>query len=155
MKKLILSPFIALFILFISFTSCTSEEDEVAILEEETITLNISDNVDATYTTIRVSGEIATNVNTNTLTYGLVWSTNPTPTISDNATVETSSTFTSEITDLTVNTTYYFRTYTTSSTGTTYSTEQTFSTLSLDNTSWKFTTIFPGQTDFELYSKVD
>ncbi|UCH96737.1 MAG: SBBP repeat-containing protein [Candidatus Aminicenantes bacterium] len=66
---------------------------------------------------------------------GVCWSTSPNPTISDNFTTDGTGTgaFTSSITGLTPNTTYYVRAYATNSIGTAYGNQITFTTSILDN----------------------
>jgi hypothetical protein len=61
---------------------------------------------------------------------GVCWSTSPRPTISDNFTLNGTGigTFTSSITGLTPNTTYYLRAYATNAAGTAYSDQFTFTT---------------------------
>jgi uncharacterized protein (TIGR02145 family) len=61
---------------------------------------------------------------------GIVWSTNPSPTLADNFTVDGagSGSFTSEMTGLTHATTYYVRAYAINTVGTTYGNQSTFTT---------------------------
>ena len=63
---------------------------------------------------------------------GVCWSTSPNPTISDSHTVDgnSSGSFTSSITGLSSNTTYYVRAYATNNVGTAYGDEYSFTTLS-------------------------
>ena len=62
---------------------------------------------------------------------GVCWSTNPNPTINDNKTTDGSGSgnFTSNLTNLTGNTTYYVRAYATNEKGTSYGEEKSFKTL--------------------------
>jgi uncharacterized protein (TIGR02145 family) len=62
---------------------------------------------------------------------GVCWSTNSLPTINDNKTIDGSGlgTFTSSLTGLYENTTYYIRAYSTNSVGTNYGEEKSFTTL--------------------------
>ncbi|MFZ4725554.1 MAG: FISUMP domain-containing protein, partial [Paludibacter sp.] len=64
------------------------------------------------------------------ITRGVCWSTAPNPTISNSKTVDGNgtNTYTSSITGLTLNTTYYVRAYATNSVGTCYGDEQIFKT---------------------------
>ena len=63
---------------------------------------------------------------------GICWSTAPNPTISDSHTADGTGAgnFTSRITGLSANTTYYVRAYATNSAGTAYGEQRTFTTLS-------------------------
>ncbi|MBR6775667.1 MAG: DUF1566 domain-containing protein [Bacteroidales bacterium] len=62
---------------------------------------------------------------------GVCWSTNPNPTINDNKTSDGNGTgsFTSSITGLTANITYYVRAYATNEKGTSYGEQRSFTTL--------------------------
>ncbi len=64
---------------------------------------------------------------------GVCWSTSPNPTVSDNHTTESGGmgSFTSNITGLSVGTTYYVRAYATNGVGTAYGSQRSFSTTSL------------------------
>jgi len=66
---------------------------------------------------------------------GVCWSTSPNPTTADNHTTDGTGTgvFTSSITGLTPNTTYYVRAYATNSIGTAYGNQVTFTTSALEN----------------------
>ena len=67
---------------------------------------------------------------------GFCWSTSQQPTLADSHTTETGGlgSFTSTITDLTPNTTYYVRAYATNSQGTAYGNELSFTIMSSDGT---------------------
>lgn len=128
---------IIIFSISIAFTSCEKDDEpEIAV---PTLTSSTTlEVVEVTYTTIKVNGNVASDGGSEITSKGVCWSTNSNPTIDDNKTSESLNTFTSTITDLTANTTYYFRVYATNSTGTSYGTEQTYSTSSLDDTTWDF-----------------
>jgi phosphodiesterase/alkaline phosphatase D-like protein len=82
-------------------------------------------------TSSATSGGDVTNGGLGTVTArGVCWSTSPNPTISDSTTSDGSGTgsFTSSITGLTPNTTYYVRAYATNSSGTGYGAERVFTT---------------------------
>ena len=66
---------------------------------------------------------------------GVCWSTSPNPTTADNHTTDGTGTgvFTSLITGLTPNTTYYVRAYATNAIGTAYGNQVTFTTSAFDN----------------------
>lgn len=84
--------------------------------------------------TAQISGEITNIGSSNVVQRGHCWSTNPNPTTSNNITTLGPTTaigaFTSNLTGLTPNTTYYIRAYATNSNGTGYSTDQIFTTTS-------------------------
>ncbi len=86
-----------------------------------------------TTTTATSGGNITADGNATILARGICWSTTANPTIA--LTTKTidgngTGTFTSSITGLTSNTTYYVRAYATNSTGTAYGTQQTFTSAS-------------------------
>lgn len=79
-------------------------------------------------------GDITSNGGTGAIESGLCWSTSPTPTITDAKTTDALGglllgDFTSEITGLTLNTTYYVRAYSTNSVGTGYGETVSFTTV--------------------------
>ena len=78
-------------------------------------------------------GNVTEAGNTPVTSRGVCWSTSPNPTINDNKTNNGTGTgtgsFTSNITGLTDNTTYYVRAYATNSKGTAYGEEKSFTTL--------------------------
>jgi hypothetical protein len=144
-------------ILIISIISCTKEEPVVStapIVESETTTAN----AEITFTTIKISGKITPNENNEVTSRGVCWSTNPNPTINDAKKNETSNTFYTIISDLTVNTKYYFRVFAITDLGVSYSENLSFNTLPLSNTVWKFATYYPPSqysTGITLYSRID
>lgn len=93
--------------------------------------INITEN------TAEISGEITSIGSSSIIQHGHCWSTVPNPTTSDSKTTlgPTSATgpFTSYVTLLQANTTYYIRSYATNSNGTGYSTQQIFTTTSTPN----------------------
>lgn len=88
-----------------------------------------------TKNTASSGGVLLSNGGSAILAQGIVWSTNPSPSI--NLTTKTvaslSSSFTSEMTGLNPNTSYYVRAYATNANGTAYGTERVFTTLSSGN----------------------
>jgi MBG domain (YGX type)/Secretion system C-terminal sorting domain/Fibronectin type III domain len=70
--------------------------------------------------------------------HGVCWNTSGTPTITDNKTeegpVSATGDYTSDITGLSINTTYYVRAYATNSAGTSYGSQVNFTTLKEDQT---------------------
>ena len=81
-------------------------------------------------TTAKYVATIASNGGSAITASGPCWSTQPTPNINDNkyVTAVTSGTFSSSISGLIPNTTYYIRMYATNSVGTSYSVETNFTT---------------------------
>lgn len=79
-----------------------------------------------------IAGEINTAGSSSVTARGVCWSTTTNPTIADNKTSDGVGTgsFTSNITGLTMGTTYYARAYATNATGTSYGEEVSFKTLS-------------------------
>ena len=76
-------------------------------------------------------GNVTADGNLDVTARGVCWSTSPNPTITDNKTTDGSGTgsFTSNITGLAENTTYYVRAYATNSKGTAYGEERSFTTF--------------------------
>ena len=83
-----------------------------------------------TETTATSGGNITNDGGATVTARGVCWSTNSSPTIADNYTSDGSGTgaFTSSLTGLSAETTYYIRSYATNSSGTAYGTEQNFTT---------------------------
>jgi uncharacterized protein (TIGR02145 family) len=83
-----------------------------------------------TQTTATCGGNITSDGGATVTARGVCWGTNQTPTIVDNKTTDSSGTgsFTSIITGLTANTTYYERAYATNSAGTGYGSVVSFTT---------------------------
>ncbi|MCX6253694.1 MAG: DUF1566 domain-containing protein [Bacteroidia bacterium] len=84
-----------------------------------------------TQTTATSGGNITSNGGTAVTASGVCWSTSTNPVLTGSHTTESavSGSFTSSITGLTANTTYYVRAYATNSVGTAYGNEQIFTTI--------------------------
>jgi hypothetical protein len=124
MKKTPYLFFIGTLILLLSIGSCT---------KEKTITLpTLTTSIISSVTTISAqSGGIISNDGGATITVcGVCWSTSSFPTTSNSKTsdIKDTTTFTSSLTGLLANTTYYVRAYATNSTGTAYGNEISFTT---------------------------
>jgi len=130
MKKLIL---ILLTVVF-AF-SCNKDDDPIDNTSLPTLTT--LDITDITPTSATSGGDITDTGGADITAKGICWSTSQNPTISDFATDEGNnpSNYTSTITGLTANTTYYVRAYATNSKGTGYGNELEFVTEN----------IFPGE----------
>ena len=91
-------------------------------------TLTTMDITNITAISATSGGDITDNGGLNVTARGVCWSTSPNPTISDSHTTNGTGTgsFTSSITDLEINTTYYVRAYATTNAGTGYGNELTF-----------------------------
>ncbi len=144
---------IVILVLLTSIYSC--KDDNIAIVPPSVISEATDANTEITFTSMKIYGRVISDGGSEITARGVCWSTSPNPNIDNEKTIESSDVFSSNIDILIGNTIYYFRVYATNGSGTTYSEQQSFRTLSLDNTSWKFTTVFPNQNDFELYSQVD
>ncbi len=138
---------IALFSLIILISSC-DRDDESGILAPSITSETVSGNVEITYTTIKIEGNVTSDGGSEITSRGVCWSNNANPTIANSKTTETSNTFTSTISDLVANSTYYFRVYATNNIGTSYGTEQSFATSRLDSTTWDFLLIHDSTTSW-------
>ena len=94
-----------------------------------TVTTTAISNIDKT--TATGGGNVTADGGATITTRGICWSTSQNPTISGNHTTDGTGTgsFTSSMTGLTANTTYYVRAYATNSAGTAYGEEVSFTTL--------------------------
>lgn len=139
MKKL---KFLLVVILFISTISCSNDEEnhsaKLTIVNESS-----SNNSDVTFTSIKIKGSIIGNDSKSISSRGICWSTNPNPTTTNNILTLPSNMINNEISNLTVNTTYYFRIFAIINNKTIYGDNITLSTLSFENTNWKFSTYYP------------
>ena len=88
---------------------------------------------DVTATSVTCGGNVTSDGGASVTARGVCWSTSQNPTVSDNHTTDGSGTgsFTSNITGLAANTTYYVRAYATNSAGTAYGDEVNFATESI------------------------
>lgn len=149
---------VVLFSFLFVIASCDPDDEPVGPTEPAptAISQTTTENVEATYTTIKINGIVSPNGGSEILSRGICWSTDSNPTIDGFKTTETTNEFTSTASDLIANTPYYFRVYATNSSGTTYAPEQSFSTSSLDDTMWDFTMIHDSTTfwhaDVDFYA---
>jgi len=112
-------------------TVWTNMVGDVALGAVPTITTTAATSIASTSA---VSGGTVTSDGGTTITArGVCWSTSINPTIANSKTIVagTTGTYTSNITGLTINTTYYLRAYATNSVGTAYGNQISFSTVSL------------------------
>lgn len=131
MKKII-SGTVFLTILFLTIiagSGCKKSEETPTVYVPVVVTANIVAEVGQT--TAQSGGIVYNNSGSTILSLGVCWSaTNQTPTIADSKTSDalTNYPYTSNLTGLTANTTYYVRAYATSANGTGYGGVITFKT---------------------------
>ena len=96
-----------------------------------TVTTTAISNI--TVNSAQLGGNVTDNGNATVTARGVCWSATPNPTIDDEKTINGSGTgsFTSNITELEPNTTYYVRAYATNSVGTGYGEERMFTTIAI------------------------
>ncbi len=105
---------------------------------ESTITLptvNTSQITNITQTSATSGGNVSNDGGATVTTRGVCWDITPNPTISDNFTTDGGGTgsYTSSLSGLTQNTTYYVRAYATNSAGTNYGNQINFETIAGNN----------------------
>lgn len=114
--------------LIFSISSCKKDEDKKYKPLLTTTQVN-----EITPTTAKSGGSITVDGGAPVIARGVIWSTTQNPTLESNAGKTTDGTgtgnFSSNLTDLTPNTTYYVCAYATNSVGTNYGTETNFKTL--------------------------
>ncbi|MBP6935406.1 MAG: fibrobacter succinogenes major paralogous domain-containing protein [Paludibacteraceae bacterium] len=130
-QKFSIFPFLIMGVFLIFASSCEKDDDDngngnntgIPVLSTTAIT-------DITQTTAKSGGNITSDGGATVTVRGVCWSTNQTPTISDNKTTDGTGAgnFVSSISGLTANTTYYVRAYATNSNGTAYGSAMSFTT---------------------------
>ena len=119
-------------ILLFFFTACVKEDYQIP---EELIVsppmVNTAEVTDITAVTAKCGGEVTNEKWREVTARGVCWSTSPNPTVNNSKTTDGSGlgAFTSDITGLTENTTYYVRAYATNEKGTAYGEERSFTTI--------------------------
>ena len=117
------------FLVFAS--SCKKDDDDNGNGNNAGIpVLSTTEVTDITQTTANSGGNITSDGGATVTARGVCWSTGQTPTISDNKTEDGTGAgnFTSSISGLSANTTYYVRAYATNSNGTGYGSAMSFTT---------------------------
>src|SRR5690554_1060575 len=117
--------FVLIGLLTLLFSGCEKEENK------STPILSTLQEKEITTTTDQSGGNITDDRGEIVTARGLCWSTGQTPTVNDNKTLDGTGAgdFTSEISGLEPNTTYYLRAYATNSAGTNYGSTMSFTTL--------------------------
>ena len=140
--------------LFISFLLILFSCSDTDTLQKDlpiAINTTTKENLEITYTTIKISGEVKSLDENEIISQGICWSTNPNPTIYDNIITENTNVFSKIISNLTANTTYYFKIYATNINGTAYSEEVPYTTSSLAGTTWDFLLVHDPTNPNEYY----
>ena len=116
-------PVISILTIFAVY-SCKKDKTPDPVITTSAVT-------EITQTTATAGGNLIEIAGSSIMSKGVCWSTSPDPTINDNKTVESGSlgSFTSNLTQLTPNTTYYAKAYAVSNTVTGYGNQVTFTTL--------------------------
>ena len=113
------------------------EEPEVPEQPEEGApVVTTAEVTNITLNSATCGGEVTFDGNVTVTARGICWGTSPNPTIEDNRTSNGSGVgiFTSNLSDLESNTTYYVRAYATNEVGTAYGEEKIFTTLPIEGT---------------------
>lgn len=119
-------PLIIMEVLLVSLICC-KKEDSNSILP----VLYTSNASSVTQTTAQIGGMVFSEGEATVIARGVCWSTKKMPSVTDNKTINGTGagSFTSTLTGLTANTTYYVRAYATNSEGTGYGEVMSFETL--------------------------
>ncbi len=114
-----------------SFGTVYGEQQTFITLDAVIPTVNTADVSDVNYTEALCGGTVTSSGTHEVTSYGVCWGTDTEPTILNNKTVDGLGTgeFTSNITDLAENTTYYIRAYAINSVGTAYGEQKSFETI--------------------------
>ncbi|MDD2387076.1 MAG: fibrobacter succinogenes major paralogous domain-containing protein [Bacteroidales bacterium] len=129
--NLLIYPLLLMGLLLVFANSCEEKGDDDFVIP----VLSTSGVTDITSTTAKCGGNITSDGGAEVTARGVCWSTNPSPTISDNKTTDGISVgvFSSSLSGLSPETTYYVRAYATNIVGTRYGDAITFTTK--ENTS--------------------
>jgi hypothetical protein len=116
-------------LLTLAFLSCKKNETNSPTITLPIISTNIVSSITAT--TATSGGNVTSDGGAIVSQRGVCWNSSPNPTVVNNKTVDNSGvgSFTSLLTTLIANTTYYVRTYAINSAGTSYGNEVSFTTL--------------------------
>ncbi len=116
-------------------TSYGEEKSFTTMVNESMPVVTTNEVTNITQTTATSGGNVTSDGGANVTARGVCWSTSQNPTISNSHTTDGNGTgsFTSNITDLTANTTYYVRAYATNEKGTSYGEEKSFTTMVIES----------------------
>ena len=108
------------------YTSMEEQPEEPIILP----TVTTAEVTNITSNSATCGGNVTSDGNATVTSRGVCWSTSPNPTIDDNKTTDGSGTgsYTSNLSNLSENTTYYVRAYATNEKGTSYGEQKSFTT---------------------------
>lgn len=115
---------------FLLFASSCEKDDDNNNGQQNAPVLSTTEVTEITTNTATSGGNITDDGGATVTARGVCWSTNENPTIDDNKTEDGTGagSFTSSVTDLEPNTTYYLRAYATNSAGTGYGSAMSFTT---------------------------
>jgi len=127
-KNLSIFPLLIMGVILAFAISCDKDDSNE---QEKVPVLSTTEATEITANTATSGGNITDDGGTTVTIRGVCWSTNENPTIDDNKTEDGTGagSFTSSVTDLEPNTTYYLRAYATNSAGTGYGSAMSFKTL--------------------------
>ena len=129
-------------IVFIAiFYSCN--KDDLIWDLKKFATISTISAINISNTSVTINGEVKYDGGSTVIQRGVCWSTNENPTIADNITSNGSGSgsFTSYITSLNANTTYYSRAYATNGVGTAYGNQINFTTTNISGSLPTLTTV--------------
>ena len=135
------------FILILFFTIfCSCNKDDLIWDLKKFATISIISATNISNTSVTINGEVKYDGGSTVVQRGICWSTNQNPTIADNITSNGSGSgsFTSYITSLNANTTYYSRAYATNGVGTAYGNQINFTTTNISGSIATLTTVSAG-----------
>ncbi len=117
------------------YNSTETEVGSFTTLECYVPTVTTADVTNIGVTTATSGGRVTSDGNATVTVRGVCWSTSQNPTINDNKTTDDSGTgsYTSNLSNLSENTTYYVRAYATNEKGTAYGAQKSFTTLEFKN----------------------
>lgn len=145
-------PLLLMGVFLVFASSCNKDDDNIAGIPVLTTTAV----TDITQTTAKSGGNITSDGGATVTSRGVCWGTNQTPTISDNKTTDGTGAdnFTSSISGLSANTTYYVRAYATNSIGTAYGSAMSFTTLGGSGSGSGSANTFTDPRDGKVYQTV-
>ena len=129
------------FSVFVAVTVMLSCDNNEGLTSHESVpVLTTTAAAEITATSVETGGNITSDGGANITERGICWSTNPNPTIEDNATTEGTGigSFTSIITGLSAGTRYYVRAYAVNTSGVGYGNSITFTTLTVTVNSYVY-----------------